>query len=491
MSSRGKSRMAREEYQLALADRVHNEFDQAIRSFQQGGQRLNERKESSGARRRFARLGFDAGSDRNPDLEDSIREIRRRGRRDAARDAQAVPLRLVNGVLRWELDELDVFPTLPGRRAARRGPEARAAEQEGEIVVYSKFGDLPPNEFSKLLSGVDDYLTPQATRGLRTVDVTAAGAVLKDQTAPPQRGKVLLLIHGTFSHSLNMVNGFSSPAGTRFLKDAANKYDAILAYGHPTLSESPMINALALSEEFNSSTAAVDVITHSRGGVVGRWWAELFDERRERTRRMVYVGSPLAGTSLASPARLKAAADLFVNYALGLLDLGLKGGRALAPMFEPLWAVSQTLMRIVKGLVSATIHLPILDAGVALVPGLNGQSAVGNNSELLALRRRSAGLQLRPTESFFVRSNFESEKVGWRFWRAFRDLKRRSAEFVVDRVFPSDNDLVVDTESMINLFENSRIPKRRLLDFGTSNQVHHLNYFEFEETHRNLRRWLL
>jgi len=53
---------------------------------------------------------------------------------------------------------------------------------------------------------------------------------------------------------------------------------------------------------------------------------------------------------------------------------------------------------------------------------------------------------------------------------------------VADAVFDGDNDLVVDTPSMVALSDKIRIPANRLLSFGTSETVHHLNYFHQTET---------
>lgn len=129
--------------------------------------------------------------------------------------------------------------------------------------------------------------------------------------------------------------------------------------------------------------ANVTVVAHSRGGLVTRWWLDVLGGAAEGTRTAVLVGSPLAGTSLASPARVKDALDLLTNI-----------GKAL---------------RIFTSVTSALTSMPIADAAIALVPGLNAMSRTDNNREIGQLR---AG---PPSAARYcvIQSNFESEKPGW------------------------------------------------------------------------------
>src|SRR5208283_5185534 len=93
---------------------------------------------------------------------------------------------------------------------------------------------------------------------------------------------------------------------------AAKHYDQILAFDHPTLSVSPMLNALDLARRLDGSKADIDVVCHSRGGLVTRWWLEAFD-RPIGKRRAVLVGAPLEGTNLAAPPRLRYVLSWFSN----------------------------------------------------------------------------------------------------------------------------------------------------------------------------------
>jgi len=116
---------------------------------------------------------------------------------------------------------------------------------------------------------------------------------------------------------------------------------------------------------------------------------------------------------------------------------------------------------------------------VVLIPGLAGQSAVNNNHELNRLRLGPCAVN---PLYYVVKSNFETENPGWKFWRNFR--KGRMGDLAADIVFPGPNDLVVDTVSMTDLGESDF--KLKLAgapcDFGTSDTVWHCNYFQQQKT---------
>jgi hypothetical protein len=79
-----------------------------------------------------------------------------------------------------------------------------------------------------------------------------------------------------------------------------------------------------------------------------------------------------------------------------------------------------------------------------------------------------------------VQSNFETADPGWKFWQYFR--KENIADMATSAIFPGHNDLVVDTESMIDF----GVPNLQLAaqprDFGTTDQVWHCNYFRQPQT---------
>jgi hypothetical protein len=118
---------------------------------------------------------------------------------------------------------------------------------------------------------------------------------------------------------------------------------------------------------------------------------------------------------------------------------------------------------------------PILDAGVAMVPGPASQSRVSNNAELARLRRRRKEIP----SYYAIQSNFEPEDIGWRFWKLVR--KTQVADPATDAIFDDSNDLVVDTRSMIE-FSDEQFPQERIHAFQPRDKVHHVNYFQQAQT---------
>lgn len=363
----------------------------------------------------------------------------------------------VDGVLDWE--EVTTAPPVFHRR--RRGLGTTTAS--GAIASLD-FEKLAPSELVAFLDARDKWLTPQ--RGLRRWDPESRKLV----TAPiPENGKVLLFIHGTFSNSDNVFNSLlRTPHGTKFLEDMSQKYNGnIYAFDHPTLSVSPILNAMDLVREIGPSKAKIDVISHSRGGLVTRWWCEAFDPAGERCNKAILVGSPLAGTGLAAPPNLRGTIRLLSNVA----DAAGKVA-SLGTLAVPMLSIVEALLQVLSTITSWTAKTPLIDAVVGMVPGLSGQSRVGNNPELLRLLQ----IPTNPERYYGVISDFQPTDSIWAFWRVFR--KERLADFGADLIFDGANDLVVDTPSMTHLNDGLLIPEKQVLNFGKSPTVHHLNYFD-------------
>jgi hypothetical protein len=412
---------------------------------------------------------------------------RRRARRSGPGTVaapQVATLTEVDGVLRWE-ESGGVGPA-PRRRAARGAGAGRLPGEGGvlppaqrDVVRFQMEHErLEPSKIGAYLEALDRRFAPHP--GLRRYD----GARLLPAAAPPASGRILLLVHGTFSSADHLLDELRATApGRRFL-DAAmakDRYDAVLAFDHPTLSVGPILNAIDLGRALAGSRAAVDVVAHSRGGLVARWWREHFDDGRAE-RRLVLVGAPLEGTSLAAAPRLRSALNLLTNVARAVGGLATLGAGAM-----PLLGVVAGLVRIVSSVTAAAAQAPLVDAAVAMIPGLSAQARVANNLELERLRLRGAPA---PAGYFAVRADFRPKSPGWAFWEHFTQLKSRSAHLAADLVFDAPNDLVVETSSMTRVGPSLAIPTRQVLDFGRTATVHHMNYFRDARTIAALRRWL-
>jgi pimeloyl-ACP methyl ester carboxylesterase len=390
--------------------------------------------------------------------------VRKRAFRDARAGSRLASVGLVrdDGVLRW------VYEPPPASLSRRRGRRALSLVDPVNVVPGFQFREIPPNKVRQSLSDLDDKLTPN--RGLR------AWVNGKPQAYDPKTmtGPLLLLIHGTFSKGDMYLEEFGATAeGKAFLAKAAREYAAILTFDHPTLTVAPWINALDLQRELGTPKGPIDVVCHSRGGMVASWW---FYFHQPKVRNVVFVASPLEGTSLAAPARIKVALDLLGNLARGVGTVA-----NTAATVVPMLAVAGGLMKILGGVISFTTRSPLLDAGVGLVPGLVAQSRDRSNYELERLYASDWASKL---QIHAVQSNYEppeNVEPWWKFWTRFRQLPGQAVNFGADKLFGAENDLVVDFASMTQMGQYT-IPVDNRLDLTEERSVHHCAYFRQKKT---------
>jgi hypothetical protein len=421
-----------------------------------------------------------------------IQQRRRRGYVPGMDDGREV-LELVrdDGMLRWVWHE----PTGGGRDGGRR---AWRAVSPSPRDLVQRFEYRPPgiNRITAGLQDLDARLNPN--RGLR-VWTKDGWESANDAALRQLQGRVLLLVHGTFSRCEMydseltapgwQENGAPSAENQKLWTDwtrPGNPYAAVLAFDHPTLSMAPWLNALDLREALvsltASGTARLDIVCHSRGGLVVAWALKLGPMPVDN---VVFVGSPLVGTSLAAPDRLAAALDLLANVADAVGVLG-KGVAMAFPPAMPLALGAAGLAKVVGKALHLGAALPLTDGAVGLVPGLMAQSRVGNNLEIERLfplptsaRLSGIGCEFRPDEV---------QEPVWKFWKRFSNLADQAKYFGADIIFGQRNDLVVDIDSMNQLGR----PDRRLAavdwhDLGASPRTHHCSYFRDERTIALLR----
>jgi hypothetical protein len=406
--------------------------------------------------------------------EPSVADVRRRRLR-RQRDDQVAYLSLLqdeDGLLRWEADQ-GPSASPGGRRAGRRGLTTLS------LVEQYKFEPVHGSQVAAFLEGLDASFN--ALRGLH--QWTGARLAQTEVAAAPA-GRILLLVHGTFSKGDALFEGLASTAeGSALVATAQAHYNQVLSFEHPTLAVSPILNALDLARAFATTQADVDVVCHSRGGLVARWWLEVLNTNPHLKPRVVFVGSPLQGTSLASPIRLRTALNLMTNVIAGLQAAG-----HLVSLAVPLFGVIAGLMKLLASVTGTLSRTPIADVALGMIPGLAAQSRRGlvGGQRLLGnfeLDRLSAMLTAVPAEYFVVKANFEPTDPGWAFWRYFMRASERLSDLGADLVFPGENDLVVDTASMDALSDTLRVSGPQcVLDFGTGGKVHHLNYFSQPQT---------
>ena len=390
--------------------------------------------------------------------------VRASSGRDDVAVGGSVCLRLVDcdGILQWEESSGGALPPMRQQMRGRSGGDAVDA-------LEFEFKRLAPSQITRFLAKQDQRLTPR--RGLSRLNPETRTWT---QAALPDSGRALVLIHGTFSNSDNMLEGFAvdseSSSQQAWLDQAIKVYDGnVYAFDHPTLSVGPMFNAMDLQREIAGSTAKLDLVGHSRGGLVARWWCEVFDPHAERCEKVVVAGSPLEGTGLASPAQLRETLNCLTQISAAITTAAGWVGMAV-----PMFGFVQAVLKVVTSLTGLGSRTPVIDGVVAMIPGLFAMSRVGNNPELLRLLDIGSGSADR---YHAIISDFQSNEPAWKFWNLYRVLDTRA-----DALFPGANDLVVDTRSMVQLGHQLKIADERTLDFGTNDRVHHLNYFVQPQT---------
>ena len=436
---------------------------------------------------------YDAADPR--DYRRPVGEIRRRRGRLADGDESGmrdVALVERDGVLLWVFSD----PELDGRGAGARRRRARRAaagvDVEGNVLRELSVPVLGQNEYLAALAETDKHLNDDCNLGLRVVEkdgerFAATGKRLEKKYA----GRTLLLVHGTFSSSTNTLAEYESTGpGRAFLNDALTAYGGqVLVFDHPTLSVSPFLNAIDLARALAGTEGGLDVIAHSRGGVVVRWWLDVLgDSLAGADVRAVLVGSPLRGTSLAAPGRIHSLVNVLAN-----IGTFISKPLRIAAATNPYTLASMALLKfLVKreanrwGVPPGNLgKRPDLDAAVAVIPGLQGQSGVENNYELIRL---FASPKRANVEYFAITAEFEPERIGWKLWKAITEFRSRGIDAVADKIFPGKNDLVVDTASMSYLDKGRKI--RDVHDFGAQAEVHHCSYFRQPDTIAALRKWL-
>lgn len=371
----------------------------------------------------------------------------------------------------------------------------------GTPVTTVKLEKLGSNQISSILQNMDESFGSKVVEAERKNSSRQWPALREwktDKLVPTdsivQSGKILIFVHGTFSNNDNLFNDLTADKnadGRLFLADLLKKdssgkaanYDQVLTFDHYTISRSPVLNALELSRALATSTADIDIVCHSRGGLVTRWFMEVLDRATRSRRRAVLVGSPLHGTSLAAPDRIRNSINLFTN-------IGKELGTALTLI--PFTQVAGSLMKLVFSVGNAVSKVPLMDAAIAMIPGLAAMSRVENNHELNALSQITS-LSLR---YFAVTSEFTPPPIGWKFWNVFCGFGQRAAAVADNIIFrdkngdPCKNDLVVDTFSMTEYAFPPDPPVESVYSFGPDDHVFHTVYFLQPKTIEFIRKSL-
>jgi hypothetical protein len=278
-----------------------------------------------------------------------------------------------------------------------------------------------------------------------------------------RQGRALLLLHGTFSSA-----EASYPSLGRETLQALNELyqGRVFAFNHPSLHHSPDQNVQTLLDMLPDGLALeLDLLTHSRGGLVGRVLAERLHRldtagRQVRVRRAVLAASPNQGTILSDPEHGLDLLDRYTNLLTNLPD------NAYTLAIEGVLAVVKLLAY------GALTGLPGLRC---LLPGGDYLKVLNQVERHNAVYYALAAHYTPDSPALLARMG---KRLGGRF---------------VDSIFRAQNDAVVPTRGSYHAEANTfgfPIPGRRRRVFSGREQVHHTNYFSTPAVRSQIVEWL-
>ena len=294
----------------------------------------------------------------------------------------------------------------------------------------------------------------------------------------------LLFIHGTFSNSEGSFGALWRPERRAEWRRLRALYDdRILAFEHPTLTRSPIANAIDLLEALKAPAREIHLVTHSRGGLVGELLSRgmradgkapfdprdlalcaqdasgasgdlehlsaLLKEIRPNITRFVRVACPARGTTLASD-RL----DKYLNVVLN--GIGLLLGAAH-------WPVLGEIYDFVKALLLAVVAERKKPGGASALPGLE---AMRPESPLIRMLNRADVTSRAPLA--VIRGDVEAAGI-----------IRRLQVWAADAFYTEDHDFVVNSAAMAGGVVRAGV----VADcFDRGPDVNHFSYFRNEVT---------
>jgi len=273
-------------------------------------------------------------------------------------------------------------------------------------------------------------------------------------------GRALLFVHGTFSST----EGAFSRLPPATMAELHRRYGGrVIAFDHPTLADDPFVNARAFFETVAGRTLELDVVCHSRGGLVARSIAERPDQLaglgpKTTVRQIAMVGVLNGGTILADAAHWGELLDRITTLLRLLPAPGVVG-------------TLETVLAVVKAL------------AVEVAQDLEGLAAMAPGSAFLGV------LNTGPAAADGSRYRV----IGSNFEPIDPDLKAWLNDEVRDRIFAErPNDMMVTIDSMTAANGSGRFPiaAADIHAFEPAQAVEHADYFGQPATSEWLLGWL-
>lgn len=266
--------------------------------------------------------------------------------------------------------------------------------------------------------------------------------------------RLLLLVHGTFSSTKGAFSDLWEK--NNFLQVFGQNYDHVLGFEHDTVLKSPAENADDLIFELerirdktSTKRISVDILCHSRGGLVSRMMLEpnpfLLSDIASDTydfKNLTMVAVPNQGTQLCDPDGL---VDL-INFLQNIVKL--------------IPGAAGTVEVIIFGVLKALAH------GITSLPGLAPMRP--GSAFLLQLNDLPDG---RPTSYHVANSDYQPKNWFKQFLHGI---------YTHHAFRKRNNDLVVPTAGSPLCPEPKRVTK--LLLYGKEKHIHHSDFFGQKKT---------
>ena len=227
-------------------------------------------------------------------------------------DEQRVVLVEENGRYGWYLpdgdaDEIRLSATLGP--AGSRGRITNLVRRKLRVIALKGLNEVVGAATHAAVGAYEQHHHPPALRSWTPDNHRQRTSDPPDLTRFNRSDRGLLLIHG-FMGSIHGSFGFSESTVRRL---GAAYDDRMMAYDHPTLAATPRNNAADLLERLDGHEMSIDILAHSRGGLVARELARLAEGSKIDIRSIVFVASPNGGTPLADPDRPSGLLDGVTN----------------------------------------------------------------------------------------------------------------------------------------------------------------------------------
>ncbi len=263
-------------------------------------------------------------------------------------------------------------------------------------------------------------------------------------------GKALLFIHGTASRTHKAFALLPED----LVSELKSRYQGrVFAFDHPTLSVSPTDNVKWLADTLKSiqpkSPLEVDIVAHSRGGLVGRVICECpaeagLDSGLLSVVNLVMVATPNAGTPLANRKHLGSFVDTLTNCLEFFPD---------NPATDTLDIVLEVLKQIAVGVIG----------------GLDG---------LQSMEPQGPFLQGRLNKLATVQAIYHAIAADYEPGPGTA-LSRYTRDYLTDLVFGGvANDLVVPTEGAYEYNGASNFPIKDVLRMDSVEMVEHSGFWD-------------